>query len=372
MVRGRGFAYFFFLVAGAVLYGAGYWHGASSGADTHPPAAAATLPVETPISIDPGQKAGSAGEIPVIPGFEKLLAGGAWFKLERWLDSNRASLTPAHGQALRATLSASLNKYDALAMRRILRAYLSAQPDDIAVLFLLSDLQQMSGLPEAALETLFTIMSYAVGPDTENQARRAADQIVGVIDTRLKARGALAELEAFWRYVSQRLPSSDMYRLQWAGALALSKQFSDARRVVAETGVSDVAQGDIDALLQRIEFAERGVDFTRQGEHLVATAYTGAGFDLTLLVDTGASITSLTREALRGMAAQRLPETVRIRTANGIAEAAVYRVELLEIQGRRFENVRVLELPAQLPGLDGLLGVDLVNEITKNPFGPTG
>lgn len=366
MVRGGGFAYFFILVAGAAVYGVGYWHGASFAADASSPAAAS----QPPIASEPLSGAGSPGEAPAMPGFEEFLANGAWFKLERWLDDNQASLSPAHGQALRTTLSERLNKYDALAMRRILRAYLAAQPDDIPVLFLLSDLQQMSGLPEAALETLFTIMDYAGGPDIKNQARRGADQIIGVIDNRLKARGALAELEAFRRHVSQRLPSSDMYRLQWARALALSKQFGDARRVLAETGVSDVAQADIDALLQRIEFAEQGVEFTRQGDHLLATAYTGAGPDLTLLVDTGASITSLTRTALRGMAAQRLPETARIRTANGIAEASVYRVELLEIQGRRFEDVRVLELPAELPGLDGLLGLDLVNQITTNPFRP--
>ena len=367
MVRGGGFAYFFILLAGVLVYGVGYWHGASYAADLSSPLPA----VQSPPVSDLSRRAGSHGETPVMPGFQELLGSGAWFKLERWLDANQASLSLAHGQALRATLSERLNKYDALAMRRILRAYLAAQPDDIPVLFLLSDLQQMSGLPEAALETLFTIMDYSGGPDIENQARRGADQIVGVIDNRLKARGALAELEAFRRHVSQRLPSSDMYRLQWARALALSKQFVEARRVLAETGVSDVAQADIDALLQRIEFAEQGVEFTRRGDHLLATAYTGAGADLTLLVDTGASITSLTRNALRGMAAHRLPETARIRTANGVAEASVYRVELLEIQGRRFEHVRVLELPAELPGLDGLLGLDLVNQITANPFTPT-
>ena len=54
---------------------------------------------------------------------------------------------------------------------------------------------------------------------------------------------------------------------------------------------------------------------------------------------------------------------------NGVVETGVYQVELLEISGRRFEDVMVLELPVALPEIDGLLGLDLVNELTGDPFG---
>ena len=43
-------------------------------------------------------------------------------------------------------------------MRAVLRAYLEVYPGDIAALFLLSDLQQTSGLREQALETLFDVL----------------------------------------------------------------------------------------------------------------------------------------------------------------------------------------------------------------------
>ena len=89
---------------------------------------------------------------------------------------------------------------------------------------------------------------------------------------------------------------------------------------------------------------------------------------LSLLVDTGATVTTLTREVLRTSGARRLRDTARIRTANGVVEAAVYEVPLLDVQGHRFENVRVLELPVELPGLDGLLGLDLVDQMTQTLF----
>jgi len=38
------------------------------------------------------------------------------------------------------------------------------------------------------------------------------------------------------------------------------------------------------------------------------------------------------------------------------------------VQGRLFENLRVLELPVEIEGLDGLLGLDVIDEVQHHDF----
>jgi predicted aspartyl protease len=312
----------------------------------------------------PGATAASA----LDPEFTRLLLGGAWFALERWLVGQPQQLGPEYGAALIQTVAGKVNKYDAVALRRVLRAYLDDQPADNGALFLLSDLQQMGGMREAALETLFKILDYPADENVAARARRQADQIITVTDAQLRNRGALAEREAFWRHISQRLPSSDRYRYEWAASLARLQRWQEARRVLQETGTSDIAQATLDELRVRIDNAEQGLQFQRDGSRMLASAVAASGVELTLLVDTGANVTSLSSRALRAVAALRLEEQARIRTAAGVVSTGVYEVAELQVQGRSFKRLRVVELPAELPGLDGLLGLDVLHQLSVEPL----
>ena len=252
---------FAWLVLAAGCYGAGYWHGGGG-----LPYSAGSEPrvVMPETTTDAGHADGRDGVLVAQTsedpsGFHELLAEGAWFALERWMQSNPDRLTAQHGQALKQTISQRMNKYDALVMRRILKAYLDAHPSDIPALFLLSDLQQMSGMPDAALESLFEITAMAQDAQTLAAAMTDLRQILNVMDAQLRARGAHADREVLWRGVSQRLPASDHFRFEWAGALAASGSHEAALRVLDETGTSDVQQQDIDHLRERIERDAQGV-----------------------------------------------------------------------------------------------------------------
>jgi len=71
---------------------------------------------------------------------------------------------------------------------------------------------------------------------------------------------------------------------------------------------------------------------------------------------------------LRALGAQRQNDKVRVQTANGIVTANVFVVPELEVQGRRYANLRVLELPVDITGLDGLLGLDVIREVNEFDF----
>ena len=302
--------------------------------------------------------------------FEQLLEQEAWYALERWLVTHQTvlSVEVEYGETLVNTIKQKANKYDAVALRRILRAYLSAVPGHNEALFMLSDLQQMGGLREAALESLLEILDNPQDSEVVRLARRQADQIINLVATELRNQTAMAQREAWWRYISQRLPMSDRYRYEWARALADVQRWSEARRVLMETGTSDVSQADLDQLLTLIDNSEQGLQFQRDGSRMLAVAHGADGGRFTLLVDTGASVTSLSNAALRRLSATRLNQQVKIQTASGVVSARVFEVPEIEVQGRNFNALRVIELPVELPGLDGLLGFDVLQQLSLSPL----
>lgn len=370
MILRRTFTVFLLGAAGIGLYLLGYQAGVSSLVEISATASAPLAPSGGPDDTVTDQillsQSTSAGDLPAE--FRQLLQSGAWFGLERWLVEHHNDLTPEFGAALIRAVTGKVNKYDAVALRRVLRAYLDAQPRDNGALFLLSDLQQMGGMREAALESLFAILDYPLDQEVAERARRQADQIITVIDVELRNRGALAEREAFWRHISQRVPGSDRYRYELALSLAQLQRWDEARRVLQETGTSDVTQASLDELRSRIDNAEQGLQFQRDGNRMLSTAIAPGGARLTLLVDTGANVTSLSLPALRSIAARRLDSQARIRTASGVVTTGVFEVAELEVQGRVFKQLRVVELPAELPGLDGLLGLDVLQQLAIDPL----
>lgn len=363
-MRGRAFMTFFLIAVGAGLYSLGFWQGRQLDLSVVP----VNTPLADSVAAAPETLPGRVVPTNAKDSFDKLLSNGAWYQLERWLVEHGDILTLLHGERLRKIFPSKMNKYDAMAMRRVLRAYLQALPKDAEVLFLLSDLQQIGGMREAALETLFTILDYPRDQQMATRARQGADQIVMVIDLELKSRGAMAERESFWRHISQRLSSSDYYRYKWASALADLKRWDEARRVLAETGSSDIAQENLDDLLNLVEVAEAGIQFERDGDRLLATVSTPTGLTFTLLVDTGANVTSLSKSALRAIAAVRQKREVRVQTAAGVVTTWMYRVAELRVQGQIFTDLRVLELPVTLPEVDGLLGLDILHQLVSDPL----
>ncbi|MEM9622885.1 MAG: retropepsin-like aspartic protease [Pseudomonadota bacterium] len=372
MMINQRFAIFFVLATalGLVAYIAGFYHGQSaahsaavgaasldspSGPIT--PNTAETVPLSTPSeTVDPAAA-------PLLD----WVTEKQWYALEQWLAAVKDTLNAERREAFLNAVRRNMNKYDAVVLRRLLRNYSSWYPQDVEAQFLLSDLQQMEGLAESALETLFVLLNGGHGEAVMQRARTDADRIINNISAGLKNRGAVGELVAFWEHVSQRYPASDYFRYEWARALAANQRWDDARRVLLETGVSDVAQTTLDALALELEEAEQGLQFQRRGDRLLAAVTGSAGGEYSLLVDTGANITSLSRQALRGLQAIPLGRTVKVRTAGGVVETSVYRVASMQVQGRTLADVRVLQMPVELPGVDGLLGVDVLRRLQWQP-----
>ena len=352
-----------------VVFAAGYWAGQRSGlrvgvgksiaSELRAPMPAAPVDATTPAAV------AASSHTHRLAG---LLDAGAWYQVQRWLSERAGEVTREHGAALRQAIQRDINKFDAPQMRQILTSYLALQPGDIDAQLLLAEVQALSGMRVGALHTYLTVLTQSGEANAAQRARREADAILTALDREHASAGNDEAREALWRRASERYPASDAFRLQWARALAAQTRYDEALRLLVETGDTDVSQVQIDALRTEIEAAEGGAGFLRDGSRLLAHAIGPAGGQFQLLVDTGANITSLSKSMLRAVGARARGEEVRVQTAGGIITTKVYAVSELRVQGRLFENLRVLELPVEIEGLDGLLGLDVIDEVQHHDF----
>lgn len=85
------------------------------------------------------------------------------------------------------------------------------------------------------------------------------------------------------------------------------------------------------------------------------------GRSTTLLLDTGASITSLTPDALKKAKAEPMGKFIRLNTANGEAQSQLYRISSFKINNIEIKDIVVAEVNmGSSSTMQGLLGTDFL------------
>ena len=107
-----------------------------------------------------------------------------------------------------------------------------------------------------------------------------------------------------------------------------------------------------------------GVPLVRSGQNFLVDVTPAAAGSLRLLIDTGASMTMLTTDALqrRGLRYHETGRSELFNTANGKVRAPIYILESLSVGDWYVQQleVGVLDLGGQA-GIDGLLGMNFLS-----------
>jgi len=132
-------------------------------------------------------------------------------------------------------------------------------------------------------------------------------------------------------------------------------------------GVTEAARRSV---AEEIAVRRRSIPLEREGAALYTSVKLAGGAgqprrSLRLLIDTGASMTSLSVQVLQELNAQRLGHRLEVRTANSSLEADVYRVFDFQVGEVHIGDIDVLALPELPPGVNGLLGMDVLNQFPK-------
>ncbi len=148
--------------------------------------------------------------------------------------------------------------------------------------------------------------------------------------------------------VSLQMIASDMN----VGRRASVMLYELKQRQLAADSENEPVQGDA-------EMAST-VALHKQGNHYLVDAYSSKGEALRLLIDTGASLTILTPDALlkHNIEYKDKGEIQQFNTANGVVNAPVYELESLSIGKWEVEGISIAVLDLQ--GSEGLLGMNFL------------
>jgi len=242
----------------------------------------------------------------------------------------------------------------------LLEAYCERWVHDGRAHLLLADLYQMGGRTEAALAALYEVLSY---PEDATQAQRARDRI-GLLERShaqlLAQRREFEQLVEFYERLLNLDPLNDGYRIAAAEWLIAAGDEDEALAQLSQ--VTADLDGRAARLTQRASLSASGVNTWTDGDRLLARIRVG-GEEMVLLVDTGATMTSLERPAIARTGGKRVNDGVWVTTATGRVAVPVYEITSLEVGDVRIDSLSVLGLPQDLPGVDGLLGMDLLRRV---------
>jgi len=268
--------------------------------------------------------------------------------------------------AILAALEQGLDTENAILFGPALRYYNELIPRDSIGLLLEARSLARSEQWFAVIERLHEAAAFPESNEQLSAILELRAIALGNIEVQFESAGDWHGLEMYAQQLSDRNPHSDRLRLLIARAQIELGEAEAARATLDNTGTQDIDPSEFDELSQRLQTsASPEPVFERDGEALVAKGViNGRGFNL--LVDTGASITALSSELLRQVNAQPLNQSTTVLTAAGEIRAELYEVGELVVQGRRFQNHRVLSLGNSQVRWDGLLGMDIIPILDSN------
>jgi clan AA aspartic protease (TIGR02281 family) len=228
----------------------------------------------------------------------------------------------------------------------------------------------------AAIEQLYEAKGLAWRPEMLEELTRNIRALVAESADALKQRGDTTGLLELYQDLTRLEPGYAPYFIGLATAqLALDDSDAARQSLLLVAQDSDVG-AQARELLERVRLAAAeaqppesaapatevaGIPLLRSGSHFLVDARLGSQ-QARLLIDTGASLTMLTPDALnrRGVAAQATGKTGLFNTANGRVSAPIYRLDALSVGDWQVSDLDVGVLELGEPGIDGLLGMNFL------------
>ncbi|NQZ84003.1 MAG: clan AA aspartic protease [Colwellia sp.] len=246
-------------------------------------------------------------------------------------------------------------------------AYLAFQRDDSGFLYQQVDLYWQQQLPLLAIKHAYEVQ-YHVFNENEirgavNFARDLVQQHVdGLINNNhwLELSDLVAEVLLF---------DPQNQNLQWLFVRAQYQlgEFEYARNAIEPLLNEPNYKIKARALLAKIEAALRkpqSIALSRQGEHFIVPALINDTFNVSLMLDTGASISLLSQsafEALNQYSAVVYIKDINLNTAGGTITASIYQVDEFSIKDYVINDFIFAVSPSYLnEGSDGLLGMNFL------------
>ncbi len=258
--------------------------------------------------------------------------------------------------------------------------YLSVFYDDIDVLLLLAKFNQVNSSYLEVVDVFLLAKTYAYSDyDGENVASRL-NSFVSDVDSSYTAQEDWLSLINFYTHLDATglMTSSYQYRQAIAHLRSGDEAFAieQLRQLQNDTLVGESASKALDSLLNETEAPTIVYDSLFEGADKIALQQFGNQYavnlnnsrqeSVTLLIDTGASMTAMSMNAFNTLnySGEAIEQDRRVfRTASGVVQGTVFSIPELILGSYRLENTQIAVIDfGDERGIEGLLGMNILGQ----------
>ena len=286
-------------------------------------------------------------------------------------EGNQALLKPELVEYLRARIQgcADDNFID------LVDLWLDAYYADIEVLLLLAENQRFCGSPEQSARTLQIANTYAVNTGQLESVAAAVARLVAATHKHLSKQQGWVELLGFYEFLeaidlatnTSQLRRASLYErigeIQHSRELLLELRENDDKMDAEWTAALNLLLANSAQQSFSKDRPQHEIPLTRRGNHYLVSAAINDVSQLALIIDTGASITTLSIESFSQIdtAGARFLGTQLFNTPNGMTQGEIYRVDSIQLGEIKIHDLEIAVLDFELSdGLDGLLGMNVL------------
>ena len=256
--------------------------------------------------------------------------------------------------------------------------YLSVFYDDIDVLLSLAKFNRSTGFLAEAAAILHLVKSYAYTNRDKITVEATIDDFISQVHTDLVSADDLFGLANIYQQMHRLNLLRPMHRLRQAQISIQTGSMASAREILAdliqEPSVSAEAEQIMLNHQQELSLGKGNKMAMKNGySDQIALARRGNQYladleiqdtKVALLIDTGASMTTLSQQAFQALSNNHTFDLLGQRifnTANGIAKGNIYQVDSLTLGRFTLAGIQIAVLDFSMPdGVDGLLGMNIL------------
>ena len=268
----------------------------------------------------------------------------------------------------------SLNQHDVI---EIIDHYLSYYHDDYEFLVQKARYQEAVADYLGALQTLYAAKLYVISPNIQKEIRDRIDRFLKDKSKLLVANNPTV-LGRMIEVVQDKEPQYVPLALLNAETLIQWKQYDKAYTQLDNLPLDGINDQRVNLLLRKVvslqqvishseaEFAEKGIPLQRIGHHyVVELEILGVGLTR-LIIDTGASFTTLSDRILVGLQepyGRIVKDNVRVNTANGLVIGQLFKSNLVRLGDHELVDIELISIPLEnFNDIDGLLGMNILKQ----------
>ena len=256
--------------------------------------------------------------------------------------------------------------------------YLSVFYDDIDVLLSLAKFNRSTGFLAEAAAILHLVKSYAYTNRDKITVEATIDDFISQVHTDLVSADDLFGLANIYQQMHRLNLLTPMHRLRQAQLSIQTGSMASAREILAdliqEPSVSAEAEqimlnhqqelslGKGNKMAMKNGYSDQIILARRGNQYLADLEIQDT--KVALLIDTGASMTTLSQQAFQTLSNNHTFNLLGQRifnTANGIAKGNIYQVDSLTLGRFTLAGIQIAVLDFSMPdGVDGLLGMNIL------------